>query len=867
MDKTILDIILRAKDQASSVIEKSTKTVAGSAAQADKTAKSLQKLSLITAGVFVGGMALAVKGAADLQTQMIRLSTSAGETQKNLALDTQGVLDISTATATSTDQLSKGLYTINSAGFHGAQGLLILKAAAEGAKSENADLGTVTNAVTTILNDYHIGADKSVSVTNQMVAAVSAGKMNMQDFAGSLSAVLPLANAMHLSFAQVAGAEATMTAQGMSAQQSSQDLANTIRALSNPNQVAINEMQQMGLDSNAVSKGLGKNGLTGTLTTLTTAITQHMGPAGLVVMNAFNQSKSAAQDAETMLSKMPASIQGVAKAYLAGSTSQAAWKLQLQMMTPLQANLAKQFATTADKAHGFNSLLKNGSPEAQTYTAALSKMTGGATGLNTTLMLSGANATTFQNNVNSVADASKKTGSHINGWSLIQNGFNFQMKQAGLALSNAGKSIGTALLPPLTALMKSITGLLVPITDWISKNKTLTAIIAAVITGVAVFVAITLTMHSVFKKVRDAMLLYRSAIIAIRDAHLLAGLAAKAQAAGMLIMKGVMAAVSVATKAWAAVQWVLNAALDGNPIGILILLVAGLIAIVVAVVTHWKQVASFFSTLWNDITGFFRKNILKILEVVGGPLVGLVIFVVTHWKQVSAFFAQLWADIVGGVVGFAKGFVGFFVGLWNNIVNGISGFVGTVVKFFTQLPGNILHAIGNMGNLLFDSGKNIIQGLINGITNIGSNIGKTINNIVSGAVNGFKALLGIHSPSTVFAEAGKNIGQGLAIGINATKGLVHGAASDLANTTNGAFKGSVKPLSASTSPTSSTGPVAASSAPAGNSNVNITVNIGMYAGSQTEKQKVATELWQALMQVAKSHNLAGNVPNFGVRSI
>src|SRR6202034_4410592 len=94
----------------------------------------------------------------------------------------------------------------------------------------------------------------------------------MQDLASSLSNVAPLASAAHLSFAQVGGAIATMTSQGMSAQQSTQDLNNLIRDMVHPSESASNEMRAMGLSANQVSQNLGKQGLTGTLNEYTAAI-------------------------------------------------------------------------------------------------------------------------------------------------------------------------------------------------------------------------------------------------------------------------------------------------------------------------------------------------------------------------------------------------------------------------------------------------------------------------------------------------------------------------------------------------------------------------------------------------------------------
>ena len=58
----------------------------------------------------------------------------------------------------------------------------------------------------------------------------------------------------------------------------------------------------------------------------------------------------------------------------------------------------------------------------------------------------------------------------------------------------------------------------------------------------------------------------------------------KAYSAALLIYQGVMTAVTVATKIWTGVQWLLNAALAGNPIGLIII---GIAALVAAVVYCW----------------------------------------------------------------------------------------------------------------------------------------------------------------------------------------------------------------------------------------------------------------------------------------
>ncbi|GAA0364367.1 phage tail tape measure protein [Streptomyces blastmyceticus] len=114
-----------------------------------------------------------------------------------------------------------------------------------------------------------------------MVFAVGHGKVTFGEFAGSLSTVLPIAASAHLGFDQVGGTIAILANHGTSVREATQELAFSIRALQAPNNVAVLEMQRLGLSSVDVSTHLGQRGLTGTIQLLEQAVLQHIGPAGV----------------------------------------------------------------------------------------------------------------------------------------------------------------------------------------------------------------------------------------------------------------------------------------------------------------------------------------------------------------------------------------------------------------------------------------------------------------------------------------------------------------------------------------------------------------------------------------------------------
>lgn len=126
-----------------------------------------------------------MKMAGDFEAQTMVLHTAAGETLSGLKTVRTGILDIAKGTGTDWHNLTEGMYQVEKAGIRGADGLKVLKAAAQGAREENASLESVTNAMTSVMASYHLKAKDSVQVMNAMKTAAGEGKMTMEEFASS----------------------------------------------------------------------------------------------------------------------------------------------------------------------------------------------------------------------------------------------------------------------------------------------------------------------------------------------------------------------------------------------------------------------------------------------------------------------------------------------------------------------------------------------------------------------------------------------------------------------------------------------------------------------------------------------------------
>lgn len=170
---------------------------------------------------------------------------------------------------------------------------------------------------------------------------------------------------------------------------------------------------------------------------------------------------------------------------------------------------------------------------------------------------------------------------------------------------------------------------------------------------------------------------------------------------------------------------------------------------------------------WDVAVGFFTEigtGIQSVFEAVSsflGEAFSAAWDVVSGiWEAATGFFGGIWdnikgtaskaADSIGGALKKAWEAV---KGAWNGAISFFTGIAGKIVGTFTDLPSKFLSI-----------GSNIVNGIKNGISNAWSSFMNWLNGKVGGIVQGVKNMLGIHSPSTVFAGIGENMALGLAAG-------------------------------------------------------------------------------------------------------
>lgn len=139
----------------------------------------------------------------------------------------------------------------------------------------------------------------------------------------------------------------------------------------------------------------------------------------------------------------------------------------------------------------------------------------------------------------------------------------------------------------------------------------------------------------------------------------------------------------VALGAWAAAQWLLNVAMDANPIGLVILAIGALIAIVATIITYWEPIKTFFVDLWNTV----KDAVAAAAQWIWQRLVDAWNFIKGVWDGVGDFFSGLWDGVVSGVSGAIDRIKGWFGSAWDwikGVWSGVGDFFSGVWQGITR---------------------------------------------------------------------------------------------------------------------------------------------------------------------------------------
>lgn len=274
------------------------------------------------------------------------------------------------------------------------------------------------------------------------------------------------------------------------------------------------------------------------------------------------------------------------------------------------------------------------------------------------------------------------------------------------------------------------------------------------------------------------------------------------------VVAGVMKAI---TTAGSVAQWLLNVAMDANPVGLIVLAIAALVTGIVLLITHWKEVSDFLGSVWTNVVNFVVAGVKwfvglwqqywalvgDAIQTVWNAIVAwlqgalnwivqmflnftVLGLIIKNWGAISQWFSDAWNNVIAFLTGAVNWIVqmfqqwtlaGIIASHMGEILGGIKAVWGNIIGFFQGIPGTIVGFFSGMGSLLFNAGKDLVNGLLNGVKSLATTIGTFFLNLLpSWIVGPFKAALGIHSPSTVFAGFAGNMVDGMFVGFDAKQG-------------------------------------------------------------------------------------------------
>lgn len=144
---------------------------------------------------------------------------------------------------------------------------------------------------------------------------------------------------------------------------------------------------------------------------------------------------------------------------------------------------------------------------------------------------------------------------------------------------------------------------------------------------------------------------------------------------------------------------------------------------------------------------------------------------------------QIISGIVNALIGNIDQIIMAGVQLFVALIENLPTIIIEIVKAVPQIVSGIVQAFASLGGELINAGANLLHGLWEGISSAASWLWDKVTGWARGLVDGIKGFFGIHSPSTVFAEIGTNMGEGVGVGFGES---MDGVSSDMTAAMGGA---------------------------------------------------------------------------------
>lgn len=178
--------------------------------------KAVMPVSAAVAGISTAAAVSAV----NFEDAMAKVSTIADTTEVPLDSLRSQILELSSQTGISANEIADNVYNAISAGQKTGDAVNFVTNSTKLAKAGFADAGAALDVLTTILNAYGMEASEVTNVSDMLIQTQNLGKTTVAELSSSMGKVIPTANAYHVQLDQLCTGYAKMTANGVATAES-----------------------------------------------------------------------------------------------------------------------------------------------------------------------------------------------------------------------------------------------------------------------------------------------------------------------------------------------------------------------------------------------------------------------------------------------------------------------------------------------------------------------------------------------------------------------------------------------------------------------------------------------------------------------
>jgi TP901 family phage tail tape measure protein len=747
----------------------------------ESAGKSLLPLSAAVSAVGVAGL----KVATDFETAMSSVKAITGATGEEFELLREKAIDLGATTAFSSGEVAEAMTEMGKAGWSTQQILDGMSGVLDATAASGESLGSVATIVADSITGFGLAASDSARVADLLTQAANSGTIGITDLGESYKYIAPIAQSMGMSIEDVTTAISAMSMAGIKGSQAGTAIRTVLTNMAKPTDTVAAAMDNLGIsitNSDGTFKSLneivtimrtsfsgltddqkayyatalaGKEGMSGLLSLLN--LTQAEYDALSASMN--NCSGVAGETAAVMQDNLQSKIE-----QMGGALESLAIKLA-DYVIPFLTKLVEKVTSAID---AFTNL----SPGVQKAVLVIGGIVAAA---GPVLIIVGK----IISAVGTIMTIVPKLASVIN---VVKGAF------AGLNAIMAANPILliitaiAALVAAFIYLWNNCEGFRQFWIDLWENIKQVAIVVWEAIKNffVAVWEAIKSVFQTVFEVIKTLVTtyfnLYKTVIETVINV-----IKTVIQTAWNFI-KGIFETVFNVIKTIVTTYFNVYKTIIQTVMTVIQTVISTVWNTIKTVITTvLNAIKTVFTTIWNAIKTIVQAVVSGIKALITGDFEGVKNAITTIMNTIKNTISTVWNTISGAVSTVLNTIKNAVSSVFTNIKTAISGAMSSI---FDTIKGGFEKAVGYITGLAskaFTWGKDLVMGIVNGIKSCISAVGDAVKSVADKITSFLHFSVPDEGPLTEYESWMPDFMQGLAKGIEGSRGLIEKAVSGVAS--------------------------------------------------------------------------------------